>query len=595
MSLSTTLQPPVNPEAPLPAVPLPYGVSAEFGELLDAVLRVQAGLFSPYRNATVDYVNAKNQRVHFRYTTLPALNAMLKEPLLEAGLIVMHFPKPLANGNQILVSRLIHVPSRQWFECAQNLRTSSEGMQAQGSAMTYARRYAICSLLNIAADDDDDGNTADGNTVISQSVDEEKRALRDRYNIIVHRANIAKDAKDIGAVFDMWMAQLDAWLGLRQEPPDGHRWKLLEDKIATALQRVHGPDPAAAWRASFSARTGKDFEAVRERWDKEWKAGLNRMKADNPAAINQLALHLREMSTRAMLHDQQEAAAPAEAKKAAREEEAQGPYLYDELGEIASDRIFDRATFAEMYVAQHRGSDDTGALERANLAALNWVRESVDAAVILKQIGPRIAVTEEPCAGPQVDAPSTPADEAAGSGPAAEEAPQQDYPAEERKLPPASSLGQPMSISLSEDGTQQPRSRSVKYVEDKVGIGTAEEPLPAETVGEGPWTIDAEGKAHPSRIEQAEVGESGEQLALLPPVYSWVVAIPCKPNGVPDLGAYLLRVKRSLDHVRNAGDLQAWIEANSEMIEDELPAGTRMRAIAMIENRRMVLGLRGAA
>ena len=37
--------------------------------------------------------------------------------------------------------------------------------QALGSAVTYAKRYALTALLGIAADEDDDGNAASGNTI----------------------------------------------------------------------------------------------------------------------------------------------------------------------------------------------------------------------------------------------------------------------------------------------------------------------------------------------------------------------------------------------------------------------------------------------
>lgn len=37
-------------------------------------------------------------------------------------------------------------------------KTNKTGIQAMGSTMTYARRYLICNLFNIATDDDNDGN-----------------------------------------------------------------------------------------------------------------------------------------------------------------------------------------------------------------------------------------------------------------------------------------------------------------------------------------------------------------------------------------------------------------------------------------------------
>jgi hypothetical protein len=37
------------------------------------------------------------------------------------------------------------------------LLLSKNDAQGQGSAITYARRYALCAVLNLVADDDDDG------------------------------------------------------------------------------------------------------------------------------------------------------------------------------------------------------------------------------------------------------------------------------------------------------------------------------------------------------------------------------------------------------------------------------------------------------
>jgi hypothetical protein len=41
--------------------------------------------------------------------------------------------------------------------------TNTITAQQRGAALTYARRYAACSLLGIVADEDDDGNAASGN------------------------------------------------------------------------------------------------------------------------------------------------------------------------------------------------------------------------------------------------------------------------------------------------------------------------------------------------------------------------------------------------------------------------------------------------
>jgi ERF superfamily protein len=43
-----------------------------------------------------------------------------------------------------------------------------DGPQAYGSALTYARRYGVTLLLCVSADDDDDGNAAEGNQAALQ-------------------------------------------------------------------------------------------------------------------------------------------------------------------------------------------------------------------------------------------------------------------------------------------------------------------------------------------------------------------------------------------------------------------------------------------
>lgn len=52
--------------------------------------------------------------------------------------------------------------------------------QDYGSAITYARRYALSSLLSIDSDEDDDGNIANGNTPNQQNNNKDLNELRMR-------------------------------------------------------------------------------------------------------------------------------------------------------------------------------------------------------------------------------------------------------------------------------------------------------------------------------------------------------------------------------------------------------------------------------
>jgi hypothetical protein len=56
--------------------------------------------------------------------------------------------------------RLLHVDTGEGETGRMPLLLSKGDSQGLGSALTYARRYALCAVLNLIADDDDDGNSA---------------------------------------------------------------------------------------------------------------------------------------------------------------------------------------------------------------------------------------------------------------------------------------------------------------------------------------------------------------------------------------------------------------------------------------------------
>lgn len=68
-----------------------------------------------------------------------------------------------ANGDK-LITTILH-ESGEWMEREIGIINPSGTAQSYGSALTYSRRYGFCAAFGIQADDDDDANAADGNTV----------------------------------------------------------------------------------------------------------------------------------------------------------------------------------------------------------------------------------------------------------------------------------------------------------------------------------------------------------------------------------------------------------------------------------------------
>ena len=64
------------------------------------------------------------------------------------------------HGHPALLYRLAHATTGEVLEGVMPLLLDKQNAQGLGSAITYARRYSLCAVLNIVADEDDDGQKA---------------------------------------------------------------------------------------------------------------------------------------------------------------------------------------------------------------------------------------------------------------------------------------------------------------------------------------------------------------------------------------------------------------------------------------------------
>jgi hypothetical protein len=104
--------------------------------------------------------NKVNPHFKNRYADLDCILEAVELPLAQCGLFITH--QTIISDVFSLKTSLIHAPSEQELVCFYPL---PEGAKPQelGSAITYARRYSISSLLGITAEDDDDANVANAN------------------------------------------------------------------------------------------------------------------------------------------------------------------------------------------------------------------------------------------------------------------------------------------------------------------------------------------------------------------------------------------------------------------------------------------------
>jgi hypothetical protein len=96
-----------------------------------------------------------------KYASLANILDTIQKPLSECGLAISQFP-----DGDALTTILLHADSGEWMESSYVMPVAKQNdPQAMGSAMTYARRYALGSILNLNIDDDDDGEKAMGRQI----------------------------------------------------------------------------------------------------------------------------------------------------------------------------------------------------------------------------------------------------------------------------------------------------------------------------------------------------------------------------------------------------------------------------------------------
>ncbi|MBE7562693.1 ERF family protein [Acidithiobacillus sp. HP-6] len=125
-------------------------------KLFGALLQAQKA-FSAVRK------DGKNPMYKSQYATLDSVLDAVRQPLLDAGILLMQ--PPVDTGERLekpcatVRTTLIHAESGESLEVVTSIPLAKNDAQGYGSAVTYARRYALMGLLGIAPEDDD-GNAA---------------------------------------------------------------------------------------------------------------------------------------------------------------------------------------------------------------------------------------------------------------------------------------------------------------------------------------------------------------------------------------------------------------------------------------------------
>jgi hypothetical protein len=121
-------------------------------ELAKALSKMQGELTSVPKSSTNPFFKSK-------YADLDAVWDTIRKPLSSNGLSVIQTTYD-QNDKIYLETMLLHT-SGEWVKSYLPINAKESSPQAIGSAITYARRYAMSAMLGVSADEDDD---AEGTT-----------------------------------------------------------------------------------------------------------------------------------------------------------------------------------------------------------------------------------------------------------------------------------------------------------------------------------------------------------------------------------------------------------------------------------------------
>lgn len=123
--------------------------SATIAKLAPALTKAAALLSNPIATET-----AKMGTFSYRFAPLDDLATNVRATLADCDLVMVQEATSTNDGRVGVTTRIVHT-SGEWIEMGPLHMPAGDGAQGHGSALTYARRYAILAALVLAAEDDD--------------------------------------------------------------------------------------------------------------------------------------------------------------------------------------------------------------------------------------------------------------------------------------------------------------------------------------------------------------------------------------------------------------------------------------------------------
>lgn len=175
--------------------------SEQINELAVALSKAQAVLEGAEKSA-------QNPHLKNRYADLGSVWDAIRKPMADNGLSVVQclLETEPADGDSILLRTVLMHTSGQWIESVLRMpfagSKATNAAQAAGSAITYARRYALSSMLGVCPADDDASSAGEPGTRPAKREPSKPPARTQRVQEILAEAAKCSLVEELGNLMD---------------------------------------------------------------------------------------------------------------------------------------------------------------------------------------------------------------------------------------------------------------------------------------------------------------------------------------------------------------------------------------------------------
>lgn len=163
--------------------------SEQINELATALAKAQAEITGAKKGTENPFFRSK-------YADLAEVWDVIRGPLSKNGLSVVQFPSVAVQEDaRVVVTTVLMHTSGQFISDDLALKPAKDDPQGVGSAITYARRYALAAAVGVAQEDDDGNAATHHDNNASSTVQAAPRKARAKPEFPVAPVNLMSECK----------------------------------------------------------------------------------------------------------------------------------------------------------------------------------------------------------------------------------------------------------------------------------------------------------------------------------------------------------------------------------------------------------------